>query len=217
MKTRIILVDDHSMVRLGVRTMVERIANVEIVGEAENGLEAMELIERLNPDIALLDISMPKMNGLEVAKKVYDLKLPTKVLILSIYHDEEYVVKSIEYGCSGYLMKNADPEEVELAIKTLVSGENYYGANISKIMMKNMVQKQKETTTISQQNLTKREVEVIKMIAEGLKTKDIAEKLFISTRTVETHKTNIYHKLEIHNSAQLIRYAIKNSLITITS
>ena len=157
------------------------------------------------------------MNGLEVAKKVYDLKLPTKVLILSIYHDEEYVVKSIEYGCSGYLMKNADPEEVELAIKTLVSGENYYGANISKIMMKNMVQKQKETTTISQQNLTKREVEVIKMIAEGLKTKDIAEKLFISTRTVETHKTNIYHKLEIHNSAQLIRYAIKNSLITITS
>lgn len=212
-KVSVLLVDDHSMVRLGLRTIVERLDDIDIVAEAENGVDALAIIKEQKPDIALLDISMPKMNGLEVAKEVKELKLSTKIIIVSIYHKEEYVMQSIEYGCSGYLLKNTDPEELQLAVKTIMKGEHYYGANISKIMMQTMAQKQKESDAIAKQKLTRREVQVIKLIAEGLQSKEIAAQLFISARTVETHKTNIYYKLDIHNSAQLIRYAMNHNLV----
>ncbi len=141
-----------------------------------------------------------------------ELNLDVDILIISIYDQEEYVLQSIEFGCKGYIMKNADPEEIKLAITTILKGDNYYGASISQIMMKSLVKKKKTASVVSEQKLTKRELEIINLIKGGYSTKEIGEKLFISTRTVESHKTNIYHKLDVKNSAQLIGFAIKNEL-----
>jgi DNA-binding NarL/FixJ family response regulator len=211
---KIVLVDDHNIVRNGIKALLENEPGIKVVGESENGDDAFKLVMQLIPDILISDINMPDMNGIELTEKIVATGIPTKILILSMYNDEAYILRSVEAGVMGYLPKDAEYGEILKAIKALANDEMYYNADITKIITNSLVRSNHIKRELSKLGeLTRREKEVLKNIVGGCSNKIIARELFISTRTVDTHRTNIMKKLLAKNTADLVRKAIQNNLI----
>lgn len=209
---RVVLADDHAVVRAGIRAMLERISEIEILGEAGNGREALELAERLRPQILLADISMPEMNGLELAARVTKDFPNVRVIILSMHAAEEYVWQALRAGAAGYLLKDTDVVELELALRTVAQGKSYLTPAVSKQVVENYMQRlgnESSPTDI----LTPRQREILQLIAEGKSTKEIARVLGISGKTVETHRTLLMERLEIYDIPGLVRCAMRMGLV----
>ncbi len=205
---RLLIADDHLIAREGIVFLLSGSPAIEIVGEANNGREAIAMIEDLNPDILVCDISMPDFNGIELLKKLEESGKDVKVLILSMHKDPEYIMKSFEYGALGYLPKNAEEGELLKAIETINSGERYLTQEVSNVLAQSML----ASKSTVKYNLTSREKEIINNLVKGLSNKQIAAELFISIRTVDTHRTNIMKKLKVKNVASLVKLALNENL-----
>jgi len=217
-KIGVLLVDNHKLFRGGIKSLLKSFKDIAIIGEANNGEKAIDLVASLSPDIVVMDITMSNMDGLEATKKIKESYPNTKVLILSMHDEEEYISTSIKNGADGYILKDSEEEEFITAIRTVAKGEQYYTPSVSKIMVKGYIRKMTKKTVKQNQaglSLSNREIEILILIAEGLSNAKIAAKLFISTRTVDTHRNNIMRKLDLHNLSQLIKYAIKHALVEV--
>lgn len=211
MSHSVVVADDHGLVRAGLVGLIEDIADFDVVGEANNGLEALDLTQQLIPDIALLDIHMPTMNGIECLERIKQTVCETHVLMLSMYSNEEHVLRALELGASGYLIKDSSPDELELALKSILGGNTWLSAAVSPSALEQYTQQniKKEYEEL----LTPRQVEVFKQLAEGQSVKQIAFTMNLSIKTIETYRAQIMHKLEFTDLASLIRYAIRNGII----
>ena len=212
MPTRVILADDHKLVRAGFRAMLKSLPDVEVVAEAENGRDALELIREHRPDIALLDITMPGLTGLEVAARVSTELPKVRVIILSMHTADEYIVQAIRAGIAGYLLKNAEPVELELAIRSALEGGIYMSPGVSKRVIHEFARKASFTTTMDL--LSPRQREILQLLAEGNSNKEIAKVLNLSIKTVETHRKELMERLGLHDVAGLVRYAIRMGIVT---
>lgn len=212
----IIIVDDHKIVRDGIRAMLMCQKLFSVVADVASGHELFEIIESQNPDIIVLDIAMPEMNGVEITEKLSQEYPTVKVLILSANATEEWIVSAVKAGAMGFLPKECSRDEFIKALNYISKGENYYGESIAAIIYRSYVSiLQKKDTPKEPEQLTERESEVLKAFSEGLSFKEIADKLCISVRTVETHKNNILAKLELRNTIDMVKYAIKNGIISL--
>ena len=215
---KVILVDDHSLVRAGIRSLIQNISGVEVIAEANNGRDAIRLIDELIPDLVLLDIAMPELNGLEVISRISKDNLITRVIILSMHTNEEYVVQALK---AGYLLKDSAPNELEIAVNAVMRGETYLSPAISKHVVDNYLRRisdvspEKEKGPDIFKQLTSRQREILQLIAEGNSTKEIANKLNVSIKTVETHRMQLMDRIGIHDVAGLVRYAIRMGIITV--
>jgi two-component system nitrate/nitrite response regulator NarL len=210
-KIRLLLADDHPIVREGIKRCLPEHGPIEIVGEASDGEEAVAQAKKLAPDIVLLDISMPGMSGLE-ASKVLQNELPrTKVIILTIHDDAEYVKPVLSSGAAGYILKEASPAELARAVETVYRGDAYLSPRVSKVLLDQYSGRAKEND-ISVETLSSRELQVLRLISQGFSNKEIAGQMNISVRTVETHRERIMSKLNIRNVAKLTRFAIEQGL-----
>ncbi len=212
-QTTIVLVDDQPIFRKGLEQLLNNYPNMRVVGQANNGLEAIDVARDHQPDILILDVSMPKMRGTEALKRIKEVSPDTKVLVLSMYDQEEYIWHSLKYGASGYLLKQSAAEEFETAISMILKGNIYLSPEISRFVVADWVSKSQEKNIIRLAPITDREKQVLKMVAEGNSNKAIGRLLHISTKTVETHRHRLMKKLELANITDLIRYAIKAKLI----
>lgn len=219
-KTRIIIADDHSVVRSGLRLLLQSSPDFTVVAEAEDGEEAVTLVDRHKPDVVVMDISMPKLNGIEATGIMKQSNPDLKIIILTVHEDEEYVYQMLRAGASGYVLKSAGKKEIFAAIESALSGERFFSPGISKLIIEGFIKRDKEQLQAqeqlqphSKQQLTKREIEVLQFIAQGFTNRKIAEALFLSIRTINTHRTNLMQKLDIHDTARLVRYAIEAGLV----
>jgi DNA-binding NarL/FixJ family response regulator len=212
---RVLLVDDHALVRAGFRALLDSMTDVEVVAEANNGRDALLLMAQHEPDIVFMDIAMSGLNGLEATAHLTRTHPRSRVIILSMYMTEEYVMQALQAGAVGYLQKDADPAELEKALRTVASGQHYLSAHLSEQDIEGYLQRTAGTanTTNRPTSLTPRQREILQLIAEGHTSREIAQKLNISLKTVETHRANIMERLEIHDLASLVRYAISIGLI----
>jgi len=208
---RIILADDHALLRAGIRALLEKLPNVEVVAEAENGRDALKLIQEHAPDVVLLDISMANLGGLEALPRIVKDFPAVKVLILSAHSNEEYVLRALRCGASGYMLKAAAAEELGLAIKAVVQGAVYLSPSVSRTVVESYVARSAGQEN-SVEELTGRQREILQLIAEGRNTKEIAGLLGISIKTAEAHRLQIMDRLDIHDVAGLVRYAIRTGL-----
>ena len=208
---RVLLADDHALVRAGMRSLLRDIEGVEVVGEAADGAQALALAERERPDVVLLDIAMKGMNGLEAAARFRELHPGIKVIILSMHASEEYVLQALRAGVVGYLIKDSATAELELALRSVVRGETYLSPAISRQVVEGYVQRVGAGT--GEDPLTPRQREVLKRIAEGRSTKEIAFDLGLSVKTVETHRAQIMERVGIRDVAGLVRYAMRTGLV----
>lgn len=206
----ILLVDDHPLVRDGIRARLESEEGVSVIGEAQNGQEALDFVAQKAPDVALMDVSMPVMNGLDATKIFKEQHPEIRVLILSMHDSREYILQLIQSGASGYILKDVSSDELIKAIETVHQGGTYFSSGASQSLFS---ADQPQTQTEEVAALTPREATVLKQLAEGKSNKEIARILDISVRTVETHRQNIKQKLNIHTAAGLARYAIENGLV----
>jgi DNA-binding NarL/FixJ family response regulator len=214
---RVALADDHNLVRSGIRALLERLPEVEVVGEASNGREALALIAREKPDLALLDIGMPELNGLEAAPRVARESPRTRVVILSMHADEKHVAQALRAGVAGYLLKDSFADELPVLIRAVIRGETYLSPGISKQVVEALKSRMMspETAELSlPELLTARQREILQLVAEGQSTKEIAATLGLSVKTVETHRTQIMNRLQIRDVAGLVRYAIRAGLVS---
>jgi DNA-binding NarL/FixJ family response regulator len=204
---RVVLADDHVLVRDGIKSLLEDEKNIEVVDEASNGLEALRVVEKNNPDVLIVDIRMPELTGIEVVKKLNESNSKVKTLVLSMHDSEEYVVKSIEAGADGYLLKGSSKEEFLKALNTIAEGGKYYTGDISAIIFDNFVKgasvKTSKKPVPSEYALTKREKQILNQVLEGKSNKEIAEELLISKRTAEVHRFNLMKKLKVKNLMEL--------------
>jgi DNA-binding NarL/FixJ family response regulator len=214
MKTiRILLADDHDLFRAGIRALLDNLDGIEVVAEAGNGREALRLCQAHHPDVALMDIMMPELNGLDATARLAAISPGTRTIILSMNAHEEYVLQALRAGAVGYLLKNISPTELEQAIRTVVRGETYLSPAISKHLIAAYLQRVGGEIS-SLERLTPRQREVLQLIAEGNTTKAIARKLDLGTKNVETHRAQLMEALDIHDIAGLVRYAIRMGVIT---
>lgn len=214
---KIILTEDHQLLRDGIKALIVS-DNIEIIGEASTGASLWKLMESTQPDIILMDISLPDISGIELTRTLSEQFPEVKVLILSMFTDESFINQAIKAGAKGYLHKNTTREEMLMAIDTVFSGNEFYSDNISKIILKSYIDKAKkngEENYNPHEILSKREIEILKMFAEGFINKEIADRLFISIRTVESHKNHIMQKLNLKTQVELVKYAIRHNLINI--
>lgn len=209
----ILLVDDHAIVRQGLRALLDAEPNFHVVDEAGNGLEALDKIKKYKPDVAVIDLMMPNLNGLEVARQLNKLTLRTKIIILSMYDDEGFVLEALSNGAAGYVLKDSDSSDLIHAVREVMSGRRYLSSPLSDRAISAYQQFAKVGTFDKYDTLTTREREVLQLTVEGMTHSEIAAKLGMSTRTAETHRANLMNKLEIHSKADLIRYAIKRGII----
>ena len=206
---KLIIADDHELFRKGLAELLRKHDGIKIVKSVADGLEFMALVNTaFEADIVLLDIAMPNMDGFQVLKELKNSNSDIKPIVISMHNDGNYIAKCAKMGAYGYLLKNTDEDELILAIRTVGNGKKYFGAEISEKMINFM-----STQSISENVLSNKETEVLGLIAKGLTTKEIAAKLFVSSRTIETHRANILKKLEVKNSAELIKKATKMNLI----
>lgn len=210
---KVVLADDHAVVRAGIRSMLEGLGRIDIVGQATNGREAIALVEQLQPQLLLMDISMPEMNGLEATTRVTKDFPNVRVIILSMHTSEEYVWKALQAGAVGYLLKDTDASELDLAIKTVMNGKTYLTSSLSKQALETYMQRLGGESTIADV-LTPRQREVLQLIAEGKALKEIAGILKLSVKTIETHRTLLMERLDIHDTAGLVRYAMRRGMIS---
>lgn len=209
-RIRVIIADDHPVVRKGIRAMLEMQPEVTILGEASNGTEALEKCRELRPDIILLDISMPEMNGLEVAGRMKDTSPNTKVILLTMHEEEEYFFHALSVGASGYMVKGDRAEDLVSAILSVAQGGVYLQPSLAKELVGDYL---RSKASNAYEGLTQREGEVLLLIAEGLTNKQIGERLYISVTTVQTHRANLMEKLNLHSQADLIKYAIRKGIL----
>lgn len=217
-KIKIILVDDHQLVRDGIKALLSGNDDIGIIGEASDGKELFTKIETLHPDILIMDISLPGMSGIEITKKICMDRPEIKVLILSMYNNEEFIFNSLKAGAKGYLPKTTSRNEMLEAIYTINNGEEFFGEAIRKIMLRSYVKRatdDEKPEDKSSEQLTAREIEILKLYVEGLINKEISDKLDISIRTVETHKNHIMRKLGLRSTVEMVKYAIKNKIAEI--
>ena len=209
---RVLLADDHELVRAGIRSLLEKISSVEIVGEVGYGQEVIRLVEKHEPDVVLTDIAMPRLNGLEVTRQLTKTFPRVRVVILSMYSDEEHVYLALRAGAAGYLFKGAAREELNLAIRAVARGDTYLSPALSKHVI--MEYSQRTSVGVSQiKGLSPRQTQVLQLIAKGKTTKQIALELNISVKTVESHRMQLMDRLEIHDIPGLVRFAIKVGLV----
>jgi DNA-binding NarL/FixJ family response regulator len=211
-KTRILLADDHALVRAGLCSLLEKIPSVQVIAEAKDGREAVELVRRHRPHVAMVDIAMPKMNGLEAAVRITREVSNVKVIVLSMYTNQEYVVQAMRAGASGYLIKDDAPSELKQAIRSVISGQLYFSPRISKDVIKRYLQRVSGEPGPSAQ-LTPRQREILQLIVEGNSTKEIAFSLGLSGKTVDAHRLQLMEKLHIHDLPGLVRYAMRVGLV----
>jgi DNA-binding NarL/FixJ family response regulator len=215
-KTRILIADDHALVRQGIASFLKMSADYEVVGEAADGVEAIEAVKKHKPDVVLMDISMPKLGGLEATVEIKKINPAIKILVLTQYEDTVYIRRFFKAGASGYLLKKAVGGELLTAIETIMSGRTYVHPSIATSVVEGYLGVQKgEPVEDSYDSLTDREKQVLKLIAEGYTQKEAADILMISAKTVVTHQTNISEKLKIHTRAGLIKFAIQKGIIKI--
>jgi Response regulator containing a CheY-like receiver domain and an HTH DNA-binding domain len=214
-EVRILLADDHSIVRKGLRSILEEEAYLEVVGEASNGREAVKLCEVEQPDIAILDVGMPQLNGIEVVSQLQKVSPRTKALMLSMHCDEAYILRALNAGARGYLLKDAAEDEIIPAIKNLMRGSTYFSPAISHTFSEDYLRHlRKRGLQDSYDTLTDREREVLQLLAEGRSNKEVASMLDIGVSTVDTHRMNLMQKLNLHSTADIVLYAVRKKLIT---
>jgi DNA-binding NarL/FixJ family response regulator len=215
-RIRVLLADDHKLFRAGIRALLQKHGNIEIVAEAADGREALRLIAVHRPDMVLMDIMMPNLNGLDAAARIARAFPRTRVVMLSMNADEDSVLKTLRAGAVGYLVKTADPAELELAIQAVARGERFLSSAVSEHVVAACLKRiDKEQSSLAR--LTSRQREVLQLIAEGHRTKEIAAKLNISAKTAETYRGELMKALEIHDIASLTRYAIRAGLVSLDS
>ena len=214
-KIRVLLADDHYIVRNGIRTLIEGNEDMEVVGEASDGIEALEKVKNYSPDVLVMDISMPKLNGLDAAELVNKQYPQTKTLILSIYDNDDYVLKAIEVGALGYLLKDTSRDELLKAVRTVALGEKYFSGTVSSIIVNGYLHKARmpESINSSKLKLSKKEKEVLKLIIQGMNSREIAEKLALSVRTIDNHRANMMKRVGVRNAAELVKLAIEKKLV----
>ena len=210
---RALLADDHTLVRAGIRGLLQGLPGVEVVGEAEDGHEALRLAEALRPDVVLLDIGMPGLNGLEVAGRLATLDPSIRVLILSMHTSEEYVLRALRAGCAGYLLKRSAVSELEVAVRAVARGETYLSPAVSKQVVDDYVGRTGGAADPIEA-LTPRQREILQLVAEGNTSKEIAERLGLSFKTVEAHRAQIMERLGVRDLAGLVRFAVRVGLVT---
>jgi DNA-binding NarL/FixJ family response regulator len=214
-KIRVLLAEDHTIVRKGLRSILDAEDSVEVVGEAEDGRAAVEAVEHLRPDVVLMDISMPGLNGLEATRQIKRRAPHIRVLVLTMHTNEKYILQILQAGASGYLVKQAAVEELISAIQAVYRGDAFLSPSISKKVVQRYVQQgQVIAEEDSYELLTPREREVLQLIAEGHTNRDISRVLHISIKTVEVHRANLMKKLDLHSAAELTRYAIGKGIIS---
>jgi len=206
----ILLADDHIVVRQGLRSLIDSHPDLKVIGEASDGQETLQLVQELKPDVLVLDLMMPGLNGLEITRQVWRA---TKVLILSMHANEAYVIEALKKGASGYLLKDTTAVELTQAIRMVAAGQRYLSTPFSERAISAYIERAKTGSLDAYDTLTGREREILQLVAEGLSTAEISERLSISTRTVEAHRANLNRKLDIHSHADLIRFAIRKGLL----
>ncbi len=213
-KLRILLADDHTVMRSGLRALLERQGNFEIVAEAENGREAVSLCSSLFPEIAIIDVGMPLLNGIEATKALLRESPATGVLMLSMHSDESYVIRSLQAGARGYLLKDSAASDLLSAIEAVSKGKSFFSPGIRRLLAEDYVRVLRQKGEVdSYELLTMREREILQLLAEGKTNKEVAAALHISPYTVETHRSNILEKLGLHSPAELILYAVRKGII----
>jgi DNA-binding NarL/FixJ family response regulator len=210
---RILLADDHALVRAGIRSLLEKIPGVKVVGEASNGRQAIELIRTELPDLVLMDIAMKELGGLEALPRITKNFPRVRVILLSAHANEEYVIRALRSGAAGYMLKDAATLELELAINSVVQGKTYLSPSISRTVIESYLERVGSQTSPIEQ-LTARQREVLQLIAEGKNTKEIAATLDVSIKTVEAHRLQLMARLDIHDVPGLVRYAIRSGLVS---
>ena len=213
-ETSIVLADDHQVVRQGLRAMLAAEPHFRVIGEAGNGLEVARMVERLRPDVLVIDLMMPGLNGLEVTRQVKKRSPKTHVVVLSMHRDESYVLEALKNGAAGYVLKDSSAEELLRAIREAVAGRRYLSPPLSNSAIEAYVQRGRATAIDDYHSLTIREREVFQLVAEGHTNADIGRRLFISPRTVEIHRANMMQKLGLSNQTELIRYALKRGILS---
>jgi DNA-binding NarL/FixJ family response regulator len=211
---RVLIAEDHLMVRAGIRALLEKAGDIHVLGEASNGQEAIEMTAALNPDVLIMDIMMPRMNGIQAAENIRGLKLATHILLLSMYSDEGFVHQALQYGVKGYVLKSSVSDELLRAVRTVASGKTYLSSPISEIVVESAI---KLHSTLQHgdplSNLSPREKQILQLIAEEHTSAEIGEMLFISEKTVEKHRARLMEKLNVRNLAGLVRLAVKYHLV----
>jgi DNA-binding NarL/FixJ family response regulator len=213
MRVTIVLADDHHVMRQGLRMVLEAQEHFQVVAEAGNGLDAIALVERFNPCVLIVDVMMPGLNGLEVTRQVRQRASRTRVIVLSMYSNEAYVLEALRHGAAGYVLKEAQADELVHAVHEVAAGRRYLSPPLSERAIEAYLQKAQDTGLDSYETLTTREREVLQLAAEGRTNGDIAAALYISPRTVETHRAKVMRKLGLQHQADLIRYALQRGLL----
>jgi DNA-binding NarL/FixJ family response regulator len=209
---RVLLADDHTLVRAGLRSLLQALSGVEVVGDAADGYEAVRLTETLHPDVVLLDVGMPALNGLEVAARLATASPSTRVLILSMHNAEEYVLRALRAGCAGYLLKGSAVSELEIAVRAVARGEIYLSPAVSRQIVDDYVDRTRGRVA-PLDALTPRQREILQLVAEGHSSKAIAQRLDLSVKTVEGHRAQIMSRLDVHDPAGLVRFALRVGLV----
>jgi DNA-binding NarL/FixJ family response regulator len=217
-KKTVIIVDDHPLFREGLKSIISRNADLEIVGETGVGQEALKLAEKFKPDMVVMDISLPDINGIELTREIKELAPNSQVLIVSVYSKIDYITAAFQAGATGYVVKDAPSGKILQALELVSRGEYFLDASVSYQVVKKLSEfpeQKAKTTDSSYSSLTTREQEIFRLLAEGMKIKDIAHRLYISPKTAENHKTNIMAKLNLHSTLDLVRYAVKLGIIDV--
>lgn len=214
MKTRILLADDHGVVRKGLRFLLESEADLEVAGEAADGREAVDLTDQLRPDVVVMDIAMPRLNGIDATSQIVKRHPTTGVIILSMHSDEQYLMRALSSGARGYLLKDSAESDLIRAVRTVREGKPFFSPEISQTLLEDYLrQLQERGVSDSYDLLTDREKEVLQLLAEGKSNKEVATVLNLSPYTVETHRTRIMQKLNLHNTAEIVLYAVRKRII----
>jgi len=214
-RLRIVLADDHTILREGLRALLSADPKFEIVAEAEDGRQAVRCVEKLGPDLLLMDLSMPRMSGIDAISEIKKRYPETKIIALTVHKTEEYLLTTLQAGADGYVLKDATHDELVMAIHNVMAGKPYLSPGISEKIIEGYLEGKEGSLSLSSwQKLSQREREVLKLIAEGYKNKEIAEELCISLKTVEKHRANLMKKLDLHNAAGLTVYAVEKGLVS---
>lgn len=214
MTINVAIVDDHNVVREGIKQLLEIDGEIKVIGEAKDGYECLEMLKHTVPDVLLLDINMPNMNGLQVLERIRNIGIKVKVLILTIHNEIEYLIKSLQIGVNGYVLKDSDSKDLKRAICVVYNGENYIQPTLTPLL-KETLRKKAEKRANEFVLLTKRELQVLELLSEGLLNKEIAYRLNISEKTVKNHISNIFKKIHVSDRTQAAIYAIKNNIVDI--
>lgn len=211
-KSKIFIVDDHRLFREGLKLMLQDFEQYDIIGEAENGLQCIEFIKQIKPDLVLMDINMPKMNGIEASRKALVIHPDLKILMLSMLGEEDYYNELVEIGVKGFLLKNSDPDELLKGIQRILEGAAYFS---QELLMQILDRRSKREQVLNQIALTAREKDVLALMCDGMTNAEIADHLFLSQRTVDRHKSNLYAKTGCNNSVALVMFAIRNKIVSV--